>query len=125
MSYRPVSTMTAILRGARRRCPKCGVGKAFAGYLVPVDLCSFCGESLGHIRADDFPPYLTILIVGHIMVPLILFCENAGVSTGVELAIWLPLTLMLTLILLPFVKGGILGLMWSLAASSEENLSNS
>ena len=110
----------AILRGLARRCPSCGVGHPFAGYLKVRD-CPHCGEALGHIRADDFPPYLTIAIVGHIVVPLLLVSERfLAPPTWLQLSIAVPVTLGLTLALLPRVKGAILGLMWHLGLRGDE-----
>jgi uncharacterized protein (DUF983 family) len=109
----PVSTAGAIWRGLRQLCPRCGQGRLFRAYLKPVESCAACGESFAEIRADDFPPYLTILIVGHIVVPLMLAADRAGVSLAAQMAIWVPVTLVLTLAFLPRVKGGIIGLMWS------------
>jgi uncharacterized protein (DUF983 family) len=108
------SSLTSVLRGFCRRCPNCGAGALYRAYLKPVAQCSACGESYGDIRADDFPPYLTILVVGHLVVPLILLAERLGVSTGWQVALWVPVTLLLTLLLLPRLKGAIIGLMWSL-----------
>jgi uncharacterized protein (DUF983 family) len=108
------SSSTAIRRGFCRRCPNCGAGALYRRYLKPVAQCSACGESYADIRADDFPPYLTILVVGHLVVPLILLSERLGVSTGWQIALWVPVTLLLTLLLLPRFKGAIIGLMWSL-----------
>jgi uncharacterized protein (DUF983 family) len=108
-----VSTGSAIWRGLRQLCPHCGQARLFRSYLKPVESCAACGERFAEIRADDFPPYLTILIVGHIVVPLMLAADRAGVSLEAQMAIWVPVTLLLTLTLLPRVKGGIIGLMWS------------
>jgi uncharacterized protein (DUF983 family) len=63
----------ALLRGWRRCCPNCGTGPLLRGYLKVRDTCPVCGEDLHHQRADDGPAYLTILIVGHLMAPAILF----------------------------------------------------
>ena len=60
----------AMRRGFRCRCPNCGKGALFAGYLKPLPECRVCGEDLSHQRADDAPPYFTILIVGHVIVPI-------------------------------------------------------
>lgn len=114
------SITTSMLRGFCNRCPQCGSGTLFRGYLKPVATCSQCGEPFGHIRADDFPPYLTILVVGHLIVPLILIAEQYGWSTGLQVAVWLPVTLALTLLLLPRFKGAILGMMWSLGMGAEQ-----
>jgi len=103
-----------VLRGFRRRCPCCGEAALFRGYLKPVARCARCGTEFGRIRADDFPPYLTILVVGHLIVPLILLAERFGFSTAQQIAVWVPVTLLLTLLLLPRFKGAVIGLMWSL-----------
>ncbi len=105
----------SILRGLRRRCPQCGEGAAFAGYTRVADNCADCGEELFHQRADDAPPYITIMIVGHIVVPGMLILERLfAPDLWLQLALWLPLTLALSLGLLPFVKGAVVGLQWSL-----------
>ena len=104
--------LTQIGRGLVGRCPACGVGKIFAGYLRVVPACAHCGAPLGDLRSDDAPPYITILIVGHIVVGLLLFMESDfSLPLWVEAAILLPLTLILTLVLLRPVKGATVGLM--------------
>ena len=108
------SNLTHVLRGFHRRCPNCGAGALFRGYLKPVACCACCNESFSEIRADDFPPYLTILVVGHLIVPLILLAEHFGLSTLQQVTLWVPTTLLLTLLLLPRFKGAIIGLIWSL-----------
>lgn len=115
------SKSTAISRGLKRRCPACGHGRAFAGYLRQVDHCTNCGEELGHIRADDFPPYLTIFLVGHIVVPLLLIVEQTyHWSSELHMIVWPLVTLVLSLLVLPLLKGGVLGLMWSLDITGRE-----
>lgn len=116
----PPSTFSSIRRGFRQRCPNCGAGRLFFGYLKPVAACDLCGADFGHIRADDFPPYLTILLVGHLIVPAVLISERWGLSTAMQTAIWLPVTLALSLLLLPCFKGAVIGLMWSLGMGVPE-----
>lgn len=107
--------MPALTKGFLCRCPHCGAGALFDGYLKVVDRCDACGEDLSHQRADDAPPYFTIFIVGHIVVPLILVvATHWQLSNATHLAIWLPLTLVLTLGLLRPVKGAVVGLQWAL-----------
>jgi uncharacterized protein (DUF983 family) len=113
-----VSSTSCILRGFMQRCPRCSRGALFRRYLKPVEHCSACGEAFGHIRADDFPPHLTILVVGHIIVPLMLVADRAGVSMAAQIAIWVPAALGLTLLLLPRLKGAIIGLIWSTKAAA-------
>ena len=104
-----------MLRGFAERCPSCGKGELFGRFLKVRDACPACAEVLHHHRADDAPAYFTILIVGHIVVGGVLALER-GLSppTWVHLAIWLPLTLIATLLLLPRVKGALVGLQWAL-----------
>lgn len=109
----PLPTLAAgVGRGVRCVCPICGKGNLFAGYLRVVAECAACGYPLGLARADDLPPYLTIFIVGHIVVPLMLLSDRVGaISVWTSAAVFVPLTLVLTLGLLRPVKGGTLGLM--------------
>lgn len=101
-----------LWRGLRGQCPSCGKGHIFKGYLAVVANCEVCAAPLGRIRADDVPPYLTILIVGHIVVPLMLWLERAEhPDLWIHAAIWLPLTLALCLGLLRPLKGAVVGIM--------------
>ena len=67
----PPRAAQALWRGFRGRCPACGEGRMFRAFLKVADECPHCGEELHHHRADDFPAYLVIVIVGHILVPII------------------------------------------------------
>jgi uncharacterized protein (DUF983 family) len=110
---RRVEFLTALKRGFRRRCPSCGRGKLFAGYLTLRECCAHCGLAFEGCRADDAPAYFTILVIGHIVVPGTLMAEQwFQPATFVQLAIWLPVTLLGTLALLPFVKGALVGAVW-------------
>ena len=60
----PRPLFRAMLRGFVGRCPHCGKGRLFGRYLKPVATCSVCGEDFTHQRADDAPPYFTMVIVG-------------------------------------------------------------
>ena len=105
----------SMLRGALCRCPACGRGRMFRAYLKVADACGVCGEELRHQRADDAPPYVVIFIVGHIIVGLILSVEVAyQPPVWLHMALWLPLTVILSLVLLPPVKGALIGLQWAL-----------
>jgi uncharacterized protein (DUF983 family) len=87
----------------------------FRRYLKVADQCPSCGEALHHHRADDAPPYFTIAIVGHVVVGLLLAVEIAyRPPLWLHAAIWLPLTVILALILLPPIKGALVGLQWAL-----------
>ncbi len=108
------ATGLGLRRGLRLRCPACGDGSLFAGYLKPHPVCTRCGLALAEFRADDAPPYFTILIVGHLIVPGMLILERmAHPSSWVHAALWLPLTLALTLLILPRAKGAVIGFQWA------------
>ena len=105
---------TAMKRGFRCRCPRCGEGKLFCAFLKTANNCSKCGLDFTPHRADDLPAYLVIVVVGHIVVPLVLAVEqNFRPSYLVHLAVWLPLTLGMSLALLQPIKGAIVGLQWA------------
>jgi len=105
----------AMWRGVRSTCPQCGTGSLFSSYLKVSDECAGCGTELHHHRADDAPPYFTIFIVGHIVIAGVLALEQAAKpSAWLHAAVWMPLTLILSLILLPRIKGALVGLQWAL-----------
>ena len=116
------SLITALGRGFRCKCPACGKGQLFGRFLKIVPTCAACGEEMHHHRADDFPAYLVILIVGHIIVPSQLLTEQfLEPPLWVHLAIWLPLTLVMTLGLLQPVKGVIVALQWHMGMHGFED----
>jgi uncharacterized protein (DUF983 family) len=102
-------------RGFQKCCPKCGEGYLFSRYIKVNAQCPKCGEDLHHQKADDAPPYFTIMAVGHIIVPSLLLMEIIWhPAIWLHLVIWLPLTVILTFALLPRFKGLIIGLQWAL-----------
>lgn len=103
-----------LKRGACRRCPQCGQSCLFEGYLTPRPACEVCGLNFEVIRSDDMPAYFTIAIVGHILLPLIYWSEvNFDLSMWEHMCIWLPATIILTLGMLPSIKGVAMGIVWS------------
>jgi uncharacterized protein (DUF983 family) len=104
----------ALLRGWRRRCPNCGGGPMMRGYLAVRDECPVCGETLSHQRADDGPAYLTILIVGHLLAPSLLWVFVTWRPDPATLfAIFSVGTVALSLFLLPRIKGAMVALQWA------------
>lgn len=104
----------ALLRGWRRRCPNCGAGPMMRGYLKVRDACPVCGEALHHQRADDGPAYLTILIVGHLLAPVLLYSFVRWRPDPMVLAaIFTVGTVALSLFLLPRLKGALVALQWA------------
>jgi uncharacterized protein (DUF983 family) len=117
------STPTALVRGMFGRCPRCGQGRLLQHYIKLVDRCSVCGEPYGHFRTDDAAPWLTILVVGHMTVPMVLVCEiNFQLPMWLAFAIYLPLIVGLAAIMLPRCKGLLAALMWAMKAEGSEKI---
>ncbi|MDJ0513799.1 MAG: DUF983 domain-containing protein [Methyloceanibacter sp.] len=105
----------SLVRGTMLKCPACGEGPLFTSYLKVADNCSHCGEALHHHRADDAPAYFTIVIIGHVIVSLVLTVEMAyAPPLWLHAAIWLPLTIVLSLACLAPMKGFLVALQWAL-----------
>jgi len=108
------SVAQAMWRGTLCKCPHCGQGKMFRAYLKVVDQCDTCGEELSHHRADDFPPYIAITIVGHIIIFLMLHLDMTyHVPPITYMLSMIPLAIVLPLAMLPSIKGAIVGLQWA------------
>src|SRR3546814_8006395 len=111
-SARP-TFFASLRRGLSRRCPSCGRGALLRGYLKAHESCGNCGLPFEPLRSDDAAPYFTILIVGHVVVPLILLVEqHMAPPVSTQLAIWLPVPALLTPALLPCVNGGAMAALW-------------
>ncbi len=108
------SLSSAFWRGLACRCPECGKGSVFEGYIKVKHTCNNCGLELYHQRADDAPPYFTMMIVLHFVVPGLLALEKAySPETWVHMAIWIPVSLIASLILLPRIKSVLIGIQWA------------
>ncbi len=121
---RPLERQTwpAIARGLRLRCPACGEGALLRGYLTPIPACSHCGEPFGHFRTDDIAPWLTILVVGHVVVPFALWSEQTfSPPLSVSMTLWPLIAAAGMALFLPRAKGATLGLMWSKRLTGEES----
>jgi uncharacterized protein (DUF983 family) len=108
------SIWTGLSRGLARRCPNCGAGRLFKGFLTVRSPCEVCGADNNIYPSDDFPPYLTIFVTGHFVIPLFIWTDAAfEPALWLEAAIWLPVTAIMSLVLLPFMKGATIGLCWT------------
>ena len=110
-----VEFWTALHRGWRGRCPRCGQGSLFSSYLKMRSHCPACDLALEPFRADDAPAYFTIFAVGHIVVPLVLMVERYADHPPLwfHALLWLPLSVVLALSLLPRIKGAVIALLWA------------
>lgn len=111
-SARP-SSLETFWRGFRRSCPRCGEGHMFSGYLTVRTACEVCGLEFEPLRSDDAPPYFTLLIVGHLVVSLYMaLWQLMDIPAWGQAIIWCSLTAILSLVLLPFIKGGVMAVIF-------------
>jgi uncharacterized protein (DUF983 family) len=117
MSTEAVTQRTAgvgLMRGLKRRCPACGEGRLFRGYLKVEGTCPACGHDNAQYRADDGPAYFTILLVGHLVIaPLLCFSFIWTAPPQIVVPVVLGSVAVVTLVALPFVKGGFIGVQWA------------
>jgi uncharacterized protein (DUF983 family) len=110
---RPRSRTAAVARGLRLLCPNCGKAGLLQGYLKPVAACPSCGENFGHIRSDDAAPWLTILIVGHFLVPFMVAIESADIwPQTVSMIFWPAIAALMAGLVLPRAKALFISLIW-------------
>lgn len=103
-----------MARGMAHKCPECGRGKLFSGYVKTAPRCGACGLDLSGHRADDAPPYVTIIIIGHVMIPLTLAVKQLfDPPITLQFMIWIPLMILAAWALLPASKGALIGLQWA------------
>ena len=111
----------SVSRGLRHRCPSCGEGRLFGRFLKVQPVCDHCGHELARYPADDGPAYLTILLVGHLIVaPLLFFPIVWESNPAIVLPIVLVALVAITLATLPRVKGGWVGLMYALGSTDRD-----
>lgn len=107
----PATLMQAMLQGARFRCPRCGKACSPATW-KPAPSCSHCGQDWTLHQADDFPPYVSMFVTGHLMAPVIIEVGKSSLSLGAQLAIAFGIGSVLMIGLLQPAKGAIIALQW-------------
>ena len=106
---------TGLARGLKHRCPQCGEGKLYKGYLKVEPTCAACGHDLSAYRADDGPAYFTILLIGHLLIaPILLFPVIWEASPWIVVPVSLTLLTTVVLAVLPRIKGAFIGGLWSI-----------
>ena len=110
------------LAGLACRCPACGKGRLFKGYLKVADACDVCGKDLRAADSGDGGAVFIILIVGGVVSFLALYTElTVRPPMWVHLAVWLPLTVILSLLLARPFKGVMLALQFHHRAAEARN----
>lgn len=113
MSDQAVTIWGVLWRGVRGVCPSCGEGKLFRGYITQNEVCSVCDEDLSGIRADDAPPWLTIVIAAHISLPFIHYFGTREVfSPVIDIGIVVAVVLLCAAFILPRAKGLFIAELW-------------
>lgn len=116
MNTTNVDFKTAALRALRGRCPCCGQGKLFRSYLKQVEHCSVCGEEYGQIRADDAAPWLTLIVLGHVFLPVIFLFNWDWMPLWVAMVSMSALVMALGLVILPRAKALFIAILWQTKA---------
>jgi uncharacterized protein (DUF983 family) len=113
-----MSAPSPFLAGLRQRCPECGKGPVFAGYLRFRESCPVCGANFAAADAGDGPAVFIILIVGTIVTPLLIVLQFGLHLPGlVALGLTLAAAIALCLALLPPFKAILFALQWKHKAS--------
>jgi uncharacterized protein (DUF983 family) len=111
MPNAPVPLSTTILRGLACKCPRCGEGKLFEGFISLRPSCSACGLDYGFIDAGDGPAVFIILIAGFVVVFCALIVEVIYQPPfWLHAVLWLPLVLLTTLAPLRSMKSLLIAL---------------
>jgi uncharacterized protein (DUF983 family) len=111
----------SVFRGVAGHCPACGKAPLFWRYLKVNGRCESCDTDLSRYPADDGPAYLTILLIGHLVVaPMLFFPIVWQANPAYSLPIILTLLAAFTLAILPRIKGGWIGMMYSLGVKNTD-----
>jgi uncharacterized protein (DUF983 family) len=118
----PVATLSPLLAGLAGRCPNCGEGGLFDGFIKVAARCEACGFDLAKADSGDGPAVFVILIGGFPLAFAALFTEVVfHPPIWVHLVIWLPLTLIICLGLLRPTKGLLLASQFKNKASESRH----
>ena len=109
----PATAGETLLRGLRGACPRCGGASLFRKWLKPVETCAHCGHDWSVQQADDFPAYIGIFVVGHLLAPVVIaMIGTYGMSAWLTLAIILPVAVAMLIAMLQPVKGAVIAFLW-------------
>tara|TARA_B100000686_G_scaffold293404_1_gene322880 strand:+ start:216 stop:605 length:390 start_codon:yes stop_codon:yes gene_type:complete len=103
--------VSALRAGVLCRCPRCGKGRLFNGYLKVAQGGTQCGLSFSRHDCGDGPAVFVVIVVGFMVVPLALFSERSFVPPlWLHMVIWIPVIIALSLYLLRPFKGVLIAL---------------
>ena len=109
----PAGWIPALLRGAKGKCPRCGEAALFRKWLKPVERCGYCKQDWSVQQADDFPAYIGILVVGHLLAPVVIaMIGTFHLSAWLTLAILVPVAVAMLLAMLQPTKGAVIAFLW-------------
>ncbi len=109
--------LSPLATGIKGRCPRCGEGHIFSGFLTPADRCESCGLDLSFADSGDGPAVLIMFPVGTIVVVLWLITDALfGFSFLVHILLWFPTTIILSVLLLRPFKGAMINLQYKAGA---------
>lgn len=109
--YPPTTTLQSAMRGLACRCPRCGRGKMFAGFLTLAPRCDVCGLDYAFIDTGDGPAIFIIMLAGAIVVACALIVEvKYQPPFWLHAVLWLPLILATTLLPLRSMKALLIAL---------------
>jgi uncharacterized protein (DUF983 family) len=108
----PATFWDAARRGITCKCPRCGQAPLFRKWLKSVDHCAACRQDWSHHRADDFPAYIAILVVGHLLAPVMIAMADTSLSPLAIIAILIPLSVAMMLGMLQPTKGAVIAVQW-------------
>ncbi|HBN48192.1 MULTISPECIES: DUF983 domain-containing protein [Thalassospira] len=120
MDYYPA--LSPIRTGLACKCPRCGGGKLFSGFLTVRESCEQCGLDLRGHDAGDGPAIFIIFILGFVVVPLALWVEMTYMPPlWLHAVLWFPTIIGVTLALLRPLKGLMVALQYRHRSTSEQD----
>ena len=109
--FPPVDPIKSGLAG---RCPRCGEGRIFDGFIAVRERCGICGLDNSFADSADGPAVFVIMIIGFVVCGLALWLEvSYGPPLWVHFMIWIPLVLILGLPTLRLLKGVLINLQYA------------
>lgn len=106
--------LDAVKLGFKGKCPSCGGAPIFGRFLKPLPHCPACGQSWAHQQADDFPAYLVILVLGHLLVPIVVEVNlSYEMPMVAQMLVWPAIALAIALIAIQPFKGAVIAFQWA------------